>query len=194
LAIPRRAPRLARTALLLSHPINNACACENRRALGVGHNTVRLRNRTGSNEAFGGQHMRAIHLAVGTAAAALLLWGGAGQSKAGEIITLFEQPSVGVGMICNTSDQAQQYLDLRSRGIVAEDAMKRINDDAHDAHACGVAAIAFKRDKMLHAHTVENKLLEVVQINVLAGFDGTGWKPIPEMTQYAVMESQGEGI
>jgi hypothetical protein len=72
--------------------------------------------------------------------------------------------------------------------------MKRINDEAKDAHACGVAAIAFKRDKMLHAHTVENKLLEVVQIDVLAGFDGTGWKAIPEMTQYAVMESKGDAI
>lgn len=137
--------------------------------------------------------MRAIHLAVGTAAA-LLLCGAAGQSRAGEIITSFEEPSVGIGMICNTSDQAQQYLDLRAKGIAADAAMKRINDGAHDAHACGVAAIAFKRDKMLHAHTVENKLLEVVQINVLAGFDGTGWKPIPEMTQYAVMESKGDAI
>ena len=134
-----------------------------------------------------------IHLAVATAAATLLLCG-AGQSKAGEIITSFEQPRVGVGMICNTSGQAQQYLDLRGQGISSEDAMKRINDEAQDAHACGVAAIAFKRDKMLHAHAVENKLLEVVQINVLAGFDGTAWKPIPEMTQFAVMESKGDAI
>ena len=74
---------------------------------------------------------------------------------------------------------------------MADDGMKRVNDVAHDAHACGVAAIAFKRDKMLHVHAVKNKLLEVVQINVLAGFNGSG---IPEMTQYAVMESKGDAI
>ena len=72
-------------------------------------------------------------------------------------------------MVCNTPEQAQRYLDLRAGGVSADDAMKRINDDAHDARACGVAAIAFKRDKMLRAHAVENKLFEVVQINVLAG-------------------------
>ena len=94
-------------------------------------------------------------------------------------------------MICNILGQAQAYLDLRAGGVSADDAMKRINDDAHDARACGVAAIAFKRDKMLRAHAVENKLFEVVQINVLAGFNGSG---IPEMTQYAVMESKGDAI
>lgn len=138
--------------------------------------------------------MRATHLAVGAAAAVFALWGVPGQGKAGEIINTLEQPSVGIGMICNTPDQAQQYLTMRAEGVAADQAMKRINDDAQDAHACGVAAIAFKRDKMLQAHPVENKLLEVVQINVLAGFDGTGWKPIPEMTQYAVMESGGDAI
>jgi hypothetical protein len=78
--------------------------------------------------------------------------------------------------------------------VSADDAMKRINDGAHDARACGVAAIAFERDKMLHAHAFGNKLFEIVQINVLAGFDGFGWKAIPEMTQYAVMESKGDAI
>jgi hypothetical protein len=133
-----------------------------------------------------------IHLATATAAVALLL--SAGPGRAGEVITSFQEPSVGVGMICNTSDQAQEYLRMRSQGIPADDAMKRINDAAGDEHACGVAAIAFKRDKMLQAHAVENKLLEVVQINVLAGFDGSGWKEIPEMTQYAIMETKGDAI
>jgi hypothetical protein len=58
----------------------------------------------------------------------------------------------------------------------------------------GVAAIAFKRDKMLHGHAVENKLFEGVQINALAGFDGSGWRAIPEMTQHAVIESKGDAI
>ncbi len=138
--------------------------------------------------------MRATHLAIGAAAAAFALWGVAGQSKAGDIIAMPAEPSVGIGLICNTQDQAHQYLDLRAKGVTGEEAMKRINDDAQDAHACGVAAVAFTRDQMLGCHTVENKLLEIVRISVLAGFDGSGWKPIPEMTQYAVMESKGDAI
>ena len=138
--------------------------------------------------------MRATTLAAGAVTAALLLYGTGGKSKAGEVISSFDQPSVGIGMICNTSDQAQLYLNLRADGAAATEAMQQVNDGAHDAHACGVAAIAYVRDKMLHCHAVENKLLEVVRINVLAGFDGNAWKSLPAMIQYAVMEGKGDII
>lgn len=138
--------------------------------------------------------MRARTMAAGAATAALLVWGAAGQSKAGEMITSLDQPSVGVGLICNTPDQAQQYLKLRAGGTEAKAAIDQVNEAAKDAHACGVAAIAFVRDKMLDTQAVEDKLLEVVRINVLAGFDGTSWKAIPAMTQYAVMQGEGDSI
>jgi hypothetical protein len=131
---------------------------------------------------------------MGAATAALMILSASGQSRAGEVITSFDQPSVGIGMICNTPDQAQEYLSLRADGAMAQDAMQKDNDKANDPHACGVAAIAFVRDQMLKAHTVENKLLEVVQINVVAGFDGSAWKSIPAMVQYAVMEGRGDSI
>jgi hypothetical protein len=41
---------------------------------------------------------------------------------------------------------------------------------------------------------VEDKLLEVVRINVLAGFDGNGWQHLPSLVQYAVMEGKGDAI
>jgi hypothetical protein len=110
------------------------------------------------------------------------------------MITSLDQPSVGVGLICNTPDQAQQYLKLRAGGTEAKAAIDQVNEAAKDAHACGVAAIAFVRDKMLETQAVEDKLLEVVRINVLAGFDGTSWKAIPAMTQYAVMQGEGDSI
>src|SRR4051794_31703761 len=108
--------------------------------------------------------MRARTLAAGAMATALLSYGAGGQTKAGEVITSFDQPNVGIGMICNTADQAQQYLHLRAEGAAATDALQKVNDGAHDLHACGVAAIAYVRDKMLQCHAVENKLLEVVRI------------------------------
>jgi hypothetical protein len=138
--------------------------------------------------------MRARTLAAGVVAAALLAYCAGGKTQAGEVITSFDQPSLGVGMICNTADQAQQYLQLRAEGAAAADALQKVNDGAHDVHACGIAAIAYVRDKMLQCHAVENKMLEVVRIAVLAGYDGTSWKSLPAMTQYAVMEGQGDAI
>jgi len=128
--------------------------------------------------------MRAIHLA-GAAVAALIC--AAGPSRAGDIVEP-GGPTVGVGMICNTPEQARQYLEYRAGGAASEAAMKRVNETAQNPHACGVAAIAFVRDKLLHCHFVENKLLEIVRVNVLAGFDGRSWQ------DNAVMEGKGDAI
>ena len=47
------------------------------------------------------------------------------------------------------------------------------------------------RAKGVSAYDVMRRLFEV-QINVVADFDGFGWKAIPEMAQYAVMEAPSE--
>jgi hypothetical protein len=117
-----------------------------------------------------------------------------GQSKASDGIVEPEAPAVGVGMICNTPEQARQYVEFRAGGAASEDAMQRVNEAAQNPHACGVAAIAFVPDKMLHCHFVENKLLEIVRVNVLAGFDGASWQEMPSVVQYAVMEGKGDAI
>jgi len=137
--------------------------------------------------------MRAIHLTTAAAALALICGGGA-QSKAGEIVGAGDEPTVGIGMICNTPEQAQQYLEFRAGGVASEEAVQRVNEAAQNAHACGVAAIAFVPDKMMHAHFVEDKLLEIVRVNVLAGFDGAHWQDMPPIVQYAVMEGKGDAI
>jgi len=126
------------------------------------------------------------------AAAALALMCGAAQ--AGEFKVDAKTTAIGVGMICNTSDQAEQFVALRAGGAKAPDALARVNRQAHDPRACGLAAIAFVPEKTLDAKAVENKLMQIVRINVVAGFDGSGWKNVPAMTQYAVMEGEGEAI
>jgi hypothetical protein len=137
--------------------------------------------------------MRVLHLAAG-AALAVLICGANAPSKAHDGIVQPEGPTVGVGMICNTPEQARQYLEYRASGAASQDAVKRVNEAARNPHACGVAAIAFVRDKLLHCHFVENKLLEIVRINVLAGFDGRSWQDMPPVVQYAVMEGKGDAI
>ena len=134
--------------------------------------------------------MRILHVAAAAAAAALIC----GTANAGEIITSNNAPSVGVGMICNTPEQAKQFLELRAKGVVADQAMKKVNEDAQNPRACGIAAIAFVPDKMVDAKPVNDKLLQVERINVVAGYDGNGWQHVPAMIQYAVMEGGGDGI
>src|SRR6185312_12834842 len=98
-------------------------------------------------------YMRIVHLAAAAAAAAFIC----SAANAGEIIGSPDQPTVGVGMICNTSDQAKQFLELRAQGIAAKEAMEKVNRAARNPHACGVAAIAFTLDKTVDAKPVNNK-------------------------------------
>lgn len=124
------------------------------------------------------------------AAGAALLLGGAAQAQPVET----GGPAVGVGMICDTPEQAAQFVSLREHGAAAGAAMDKVNRDAGNARACGVAAIAFVRDATLQSRAVANKLVQVVRINVVAGFDGANWRKVDGTLQFAVVEGEGEAI
>jgi hypothetical protein len=138
--------------------------------------------------------MRVSSRLILIAALAAPLFAGSVAAQADDLAAGGGQPSVGVGMICNTSDQAEQFLALQAKGAKADAAMKTVNKQAKNPRACGLAAIAFLRDKTLDTKTVKNKLVQVVRINILAGFDGNGWQRVSNMIQYAVIEGEGESI
>jgi len=104
------------------------------------------------------------------------------------------QPTLGVGMICNTADQAEHFLKLRAGGTDPSQAMDAVNKEAENPRACGIAAVAFFTDQTMGTQTVENRLLQVVRINVVAGYNRTGWHHVTNMVQYAVIEQKGYGI
>ena len=129
---------------------------------------------------------------LAAAAAALMMCGAAfaaGAPRNGQA-----GPSVGVGLICNTAEQAEHFVSLRAQGTEAEKAMQAVNDEARDPRACGIAAIAFERAATLENKALNDKLVQVVRINVLAGFNGSAWQATTGMVQYAVIEGQGEAI
>lgn len=101
---------------------------------------------------------------------------------------------IGVGMICNSPAQAARFVELRSQGRTGQAAMDAVNAEAHDPQACGLAAIAFTQGQTLELKPVANKLVQVIRVNILAGFDGNAWQQVSAMTQYAVMEGEGESI
>ena len=102
--------------------------------------------------------------------------------------------AVGIGVICNTPQQAEHFVKLRSSGIRPEQAMHTVNFGARDARACGVAAIAYIRDATVDTMKVNNSLVQIVRINVVAGFTGSGWQRVTDMVQYAVLEGGGESV
>lgn len=103
-------------------------------------------------------------------------------------------PSVGIGIICNTAEQAARFVSLRAGGADSPHAIQAVNVEAKDAHACGIAAVAFVRDATLAGRAVNDKLLQVVRVNILAGFNGNAWQQTAGMIQYAVIEGEGEAI
>jgi hypothetical protein len=103
-------------------------------------------------------------------------------------------PTVGIGIICDTAEQAEQFVSLRAGGADARNAIVAVNTRAKNPRACGLAAVAFVRDTTLASRAVKDKLLQVVRINIVAGFNGSGWQQTAGMVQYAVIEGEGVAI
>jgi hypothetical protein len=131
-----------------------------------------------------------------TAAAAALLFAGA--ARADDLTSLPDQPGdeavVGVGVICNTSEQAERYVSLRQEGQDITPAVATVNDQAQDPRACGLAAIAFVPDKTLDTKSMGGRLVKIVRINVVAGYNGRGWQRVANTVQYAIVETKGQEI
>ena len=128
-----------------------------------------------------------------TAAAAVLLIAGA--ARADELTSLpGSGPVVGVGVICNTSTQAEQFVSLRQEGQDITPAVAKVNQQAQDPRACGVAAVAFMPDKTIATKPMGGKLVKIVRINVVAGYNGSGWHRVASTVQYAILPAQGEDI
>ncbi|MGC1464676.1 MAG: hypothetical protein WA792_02990 [Pseudolabrys sp.] len=135
-----------------------------------------------------------IMAAAMTAAAAILLGGAAHAQTNGLSQQQDDQPSVGIGVICNTPDEARHFISLRAGGAKAEKAMQSINTEAKDPRACGVAAVVYTRGGIVANEKLDGKLVQIVRINVLAGYNGAGWQRVSDMVQYAVLEGGGETI
>ncbi|HVV62438.1 MAG TPA: hypothetical protein VHD14_11850 [Pseudolabrys sp.] len=131
--------------------------------------------------------MRSIVMA--TAAVALLCGGAQAQTD-----TQQKGPAVGVGVICDTPQQAQQFVSLRAHGDKPDHALELINAEAKMPRACGVAAVIYMRDSLITTATLNGKLVQIVRINVVAGYNGHGWQRVGDMVQYAVVEGGGETI
>jgi hypothetical protein len=125
--------------------------------------------------------------ALGAGLALVLLAGGAAAAPA----PADDGAKVGVGMICDSQAQAARFVELRAKGSKAEAAMAAVNRESRNPKACGLAAIAFKQDATLDSRPIDNRLVQVVRITVVAGYTGAAWQPMQGFVQYAVLEAEG---
>jgi hypothetical protein len=102
--------------------------------------------------------------------------------------------AVGVGIICNTPQQAHQFVSLRSKGADPGKAMNAVNATVRGQRACGVAAIAYIRNQTVDTMKLQDNLVQIVRINIVAGFNGSGWQRVSDTVQYAVLEGVGESV
>jgi hypothetical protein len=128
------------------------------------------------------------------AAAAAVALAGLARADEGVPPESKDQASVGVGLICDTPEEAQQYVALRAQGAELQPAVGKVNAAANNPRACGLAAIAYVPVKMVASRPAGSKLLQVFEVHVVAGYNGSGWQPVTNMTQYAVIEAKGELI
>jgi hypothetical protein len=128
------------------------------------------------------------------AAAAAILVCGIARAEGGGQPPESGDPAVGIGIICNTPEEAKQVVDLRSRGAGPEQAIHAVNAKATDERACGVAAIAYMRGETIDTMTLDNNLVQIVRVNIVAGFNGSVWQRVSNTVQYAVLEGGGQSV
>ena len=96
------------------------------------------------------------------AAAAAMLVCGAARAEGPEQSPTNGDAAVGVGVICNTSEEARQFVDLRSHGAAPDQAVQAVNANAMDERVCGVAAIAYVHDGTVDTMKLQNQLVQIV--------------------------------
>jgi hypothetical protein len=59
-----------------------------------------------------------------------------------------------------------------------------------------MAAIAFRRDNTMDTQSINGRLVSIVHISVVPGYDGDRWAPapVPVPVQYTVMEEDGFAV
>lgn len=135
-----------------------------------------------------------LGLSLAAATAVLTI---AGAARADDVTGLPGQtdgPVVGVGVICNTNEQAEQFVGLRQGGRDTVPAMATVNRQANNPRACGLAAVAFVPDKTVAIKAMGGKLVRIVRVNVVAGYNGSSWQHVAATVQYAIVETKGEEI
>ena len=99
----------------------------------------------------------------------------------------------GTGVICDTFDKMQRYLNLYKNEMSPDAAIKTVNAVANSVGTCGAAAVAFKTVNYSGSISFPGGIMRIMQITVVALKTPEGWLTIPPTPQYtAVFEKADE--
>ena len=100
---------------------------------------------------------------------------------------------VGVGVICDSSEQVERYLTAKKVTSV-ELAIDVVNRDANDQQACGMAMIAFMPGDRTGDVNMTDGTMHVTRITIVAVATDNGWFRIPNTVQYTAFFEKLESI
>jgi hypothetical protein len=104
-----------------------------------------------------------------------------------------EKIEVGQGVVCDTRQQIERFVALRSNGAEAEMALREVNDESHE-QVCGVAKVMFSAGERIGGMAVQGRLLTILQISVHAFSNGPVWMKIPATVRFTVTAEKGQVV
>lgn len=98
---------------------------------------------------------------------------------------------VGVGVVCDTSDQIQQFAKLSEQDGNVAKAIKAVNTAAKNPAACAQIVAAFVRGKNVGQVHRAHDSLQVAEITILAVPEGNQWQFVSPVKQYTAFAVKG---
>jgi hypothetical protein len=100
----------------------------------------------------------------------------------------------GHAIICDTAVQIERFVALSNSGAEMADALKKVNDEAQDPRACGIALVMFTFGEPRAHKVMQGQSIDIVEITIHAYGDGMRWLPVPATQQYTVIAAQGMDV
>ena len=100
----------------------------------------------------------------------------------------------GRALMCDTPQQLGRFLDLLNQGRTALDAVRTVNEEAHDRSACQNVVAIFDVSRLLVTIKLGGRDVGIVEVTVTAVDDGSGWSPVQPRTQYMMQADPEETL
>lgn len=98
-----------------------------------------------------------------------------------------EKLEAGVGIICDTASQVERYLTLQKEGQHTAQAIQIVNTEAHNAKACGMAAVVFIPGEQVGNVMVEGGRMQVMRVTIVAVQTDRGWHATQPIVQHTAV-------
>jgi hypothetical protein len=101
-----------------------------------------------------------------------------------------EEMQVGAALVCDTQQQVERFIALYDGDF--EVAASSVNDEAHDATACGLDTLIFMPGPPLATARNKNTTFQIVQILVVGRVTSEGVKAVEPVRLFSVQEVEEE--